>query len=387
MTSSVMRLAIVVIRLLSGLSQPMMRNVTTVGEPSPDLVAMVAARIDAAVSEAAGLYEVSALLKLTEDEKSGPLGAVAMAFDYILGIHGDEFAATIEWSDGHRYPPTLKDVPSEIWNWWIAAGWQVSVPLARARLCDLCFTGGWGNKGEAARAAAESYLQAAAVRVDGDGLTPDPGHDVDRADHLQRALTLARKVRDDVLADRVIAGTMAMARESLCDSTAKPGVVLGLLRILAGDRMPPAEVDQLLAEARVRYRDVAWHSAAVIEFQMKRARAESDVRAGLQREAVQVWIDAADRTGGLSRMKNLETAIKLARDYGLPALADTATARLQAAGSEDLGLKAHHSGSPFPITRWKRTSRNSRILCRGRYPWKRLSPATRRQATLPSTGN
>ena len=74
---------------------------------------------------------------------------------------------------------------------------------------------------------------------------------------------------------------------------------------------------------------------------MKRARAESDVRAGLQREAVQVWIDEADRTAGLSRMKNLETAIKLARDYGLPALAATATARLQAAGSEDLGLKAH----------------------------------------------
>ncbi len=326
----------------------MMRNVTTVGEPSPNLVTAVAARIDAAVCEASGLYEVSALLKLTEEEKSGPLGAVTMAFDYMLGTHGDEFGAMREWPDGRRYPPGLKDVPPEIWNWWAAAGGQVSVPLARARLYDLCFAGGWGNRGEAARAAAESYLRAAA-RAGGDGLRADPGRDLDRAGNLRRALTLARKVRDNPLADRVIADIVVMARESLRDSAAKPGVVLGLLRILAEDRTPPADVDQMLADARDRYRDDSWHSATVIAFQMKRAGTDPDIRAGLQQEAVQVWIDEADRTAGLSRMKNLETAIKLARDYGLPGLADTATSRLQAAaGSEDLGLKAHTSRFTLP---------------------------------------
>ena len=54
---------------LAGLSQPMMRNVTTVDELSPDLVAMAASRIDAAVFEAAGPYEVPARLKLSDDEK------------------------------------------------------------------------------------------------------------------------------------------------------------------------------------------------------------------------------------------------------------------------------------------------------------------------------
>jgi hypothetical protein len=88
-----------------------MRDMAIVDELSPDLVATVAARIDAAVFEAAGLYEVSVLLKLTDDEKSGPLGAVAMAFDYMLDTHGDEFGALKEWSDGRRYPPGLKDVP------------------------------------------------------------------------------------------------------------------------------------------------------------------------------------------------------------------------------------------------------------------------------------
>lgn len=178
--------------------------------------------------------------------------------------------------------------------------------------------------------------------TDSDGPAADPGRNVDRTGHLQRALTLARKIRDKALADRVITDTVAAARESLSKGDATPGVILGLLRILAEDRTPPAELDQLLAEARVRYRDDAWHSATVIEFQMKRAGAASQLRVGLQEEAVQVWIAEADRTVGLTRMKNLETAIKLARDYGLPALADAATARLQAAGSQDLELKDPH---------------------------------------------
>ena len=104
----------------------------------------------------------------------------------------------------------------------------------------------------------------------------------------------------------------------------------------------------MLDEARVRYRDDAWHSATVIEFQMKRARADSQVRARLQHDAVQVWIAEADRTVGLRRMKHLETAIKLARDYGLPALAYAATARLQALGSEGLGLKTYTARFTLP---------------------------------------
>ena len=246
-----------------------------------------------------------------------------------------------EGSDGYRYPPDLKDVPSEIWNLWLAASGQVSAPLARARLSDLCFTGGHGNRGQAARAAAESYLQLAASPADRDGLADEPGRVVDRVTSFQRALTLARKIRDTTLADRAIADTVAAARELLCDEDASPGVVLGLLQILAEDRTPPAELSWLLAEARVHYREDARHSATVIGFQMRRAGTEPQVRAALQQEAVQVWIDEAHRTTGLTRMKHLETAIKLARDYGLPALADAATAMIQAIRSEDLGLKPH----------------------------------------------
>ena len=213
-------------------------NVTTVDELSPDLVAMVAARIDAALVEAAGPYEVSACLKLSEAEKRGPMGAVAMAFAYMLGSHGDEFGPIFETSDGHRYPPDLKDIPPGTWSggslqparyprrWLVPASTICASPEAG------------GNRGQTAREAAESYLQAAAVpRATDRPLIP--AANADRTDHLQRAVTLARKIRDKALADRVIADTVAAARESLNDGDARPGVVLGLLRILAEDRTPP----------------------------------------------------------------------------------------------------------------------------------------------------
>ena len=44
-----------------------------------------------------------------------------MAFDYVLGNHGDDFGPIFETSDGRRHPPDLKDIPSETWNWWLAA--------------------------------------------------------------------------------------------------------------------------------------------------------------------------------------------------------------------------------------------------------------------------
>ena len=315
-----------------------MRNVTTADEVSPESVTVVAARIDGAAGRAADVHEVSARLKLTEDEKAGALGAAAMAFDYPLGIHDGEFRAMFVMTNGSRYPPDLKDIPPQIWNVWLAVGQQVSEPLARARLNDLCFTGGWGNRGLAARSAAESYLQVAAAPADSDGSAAGPGRAINRVACLQRALTLARKIRDKGLADRAIRDIVAAARESLDDRDAPPGVVLGLLRILADDRTPPPELDQFLAEARDRYRDHAWHSAAVIGFQMKRAGADPDARSALQQQAVQIWIDEADRAAGLIRMRHLETAIKLARDYGLTALVAEATASMQAISRDDLGL-------------------------------------------------
>jgi hypothetical protein len=315
-----------------------MRDVTTVDELSRDLVEMVAARVDAAAAGVADLHEVSRRLKLTEEEKSGPLGAAAMAFEYLLGVNDGEFGAMFVMSDGYRYPPDLKDVLPGTWGVWVAVGQQVSVPLARARFNDLCFTGGWGNRGQSARAAVESYLQVAAALAAGGDPDAGPGRALDRVASLQRALTLARKIRDKALADLAITDTVAAAHESLRDASAPPGVVLRLIRILASDRTPPTELDQLLVEARERYRGDVGHSATVIEFQMKRVGADVAARVALQQETIQAWIAEADRTTGLRRMKHLETAIKLARDYGLPALADEATARLQAMSRDDLGL-------------------------------------------------
>jgi hypothetical protein len=326
--------------LRTGLLRAIMRNMALPDPVSPDLLAKVVAQIDVAVADLVDPHEMSVRITLTDEDKQGPLGAVAMAFDYPLGLHNGEFGAMSQWSNGYRYPPDLKDVPPDVWNWWLAAAQQVTTPLARARLNDLCFTGNHGNH-ENARAAAEAYLQLADASGRADESDPDPGRPLGQVVGLQRALTLARKVRDKVIAEQALAETVAAARKSLDDDDAAPGVVLGLLRILADDRTPPPDLEDLLIQARDRYRDDVWHSASVIEFQLKRVGGDSDSRAALQQDAVQVWLTEADRTDGLSRMRHLETAIKLARDYGLRSLVDEATTKLQAVRPEDLGLKPH----------------------------------------------
>ncbi len=322
----------------------MMQHVMTGAELSAVLVATVAARIDDAVAEVPDAYKVSARLALTEDEKRSPLGSAAMAFDYLLDGHDGQFGAIIERSDGVRYPPALEKITPEVSNVWLAVSQTVSTPLARARLNDLCFTGGWGNRGQSARIAAESYLTLAATPTG----TDISDRAMDRVTWLGRALTLARKVRDRALADRVIAETVAAAREYLPNTAIPPGAVLGLLTVLADDADPPTDLAELLAEARDRYRGDAWNSAILIGLQIKHTGPESDVRAALQREAVQIWMDEAERTAGLNRMRHLETAIKLARDYGFAALGDEATARLQALSTEDLGLMSNTMRFSFP---------------------------------------
>ena len=244
-------------------------------------------------------------------------------------------------SDGYRYPPDLKDVPPEIWNLWLGAGRQVSAPwpvpgsttcasrgatVTAARPPEQLLSHTCKSLQRPQMAMAWPLLPAAfwtfvaSLQSGADARAQDPGQDPRGPGY---------------------GGYRSCARESICDGDASPGAVLGLLQILADDRTPPGELGQLLVEARIHYREHTWHSATVIGFQMKRAGTEPHVRAALQQEAVQLWIDEAHRTTGLLRMRHLETAIKLARDYGLPALADAATAMMQAIRSEDLGLKPH----------------------------------------------
>lgn len=318
--------------------------VTESADVDPAIVAELAALLDAAAAEAVDPHEVPERLRLTEDDKKGPLGAVAMAFQYSAGYRGKEdsafFGSMLEMTTGHRYPPALKDVSPETAALWAAVGEHVVAPLARARLNDLCFEGRWSNGGKSGRRAVDAYLTFAGDEAEArDDLLAARGS-LARAGALRRALSLARKLRDGALAEQAVTAIVAAADTSLSSERPAPGVALALIEALVDDRADMPAVDDLLSRARVVYQHNIWLEAHVIDLQQRRVRQDPQARVRLQREAVTAWIREADKNQGLIRMKHLETAVKMARDYGLTDLLEEATVRLQTVRTEDLGLKS-----------------------------------------------
>ncbi|MBA3401329.1 MAG: hypothetical protein H0U05_04990 [Actinobacteria bacterium] len=190
--------------------------------PTSKLAPEVLERVERAAATAIELHALVQDLKLTNEERTGVLGKLAAAFDYAESFPGEEtkgvgtyFKPMMELG-GRRYPPKLDEVPADVTSLWQAAADRIEAPLPRARLNDLCFEGGWGNRGERARAAANSYLDAADVLSSYSGEDRDvPVAAFARLRSLARVLALARTVADDQLAERAAAAIVAAAEQSL----------------------------------------------------------------------------------------------------------------------------------------------------------------------------
>jgi hypothetical protein len=309
----------------------------------PELLAEFVARIDAAAAGAVDANDVAMRLALTEDEKKGSLGAIAMAFQYMPNDRRDDtqsdyFGSMFTMTDGYRYPPALADILAETVALWAAVGERASSPIARARLNDLCFEGRWGNRGILARRAIEAYLSMAGQASELSADISDARQSLVLATTLRRALALARKIRDEALASRTACAMVTAVRESLVPAHTSPHVTFGLLEALVADRTTVPELDDLLSQARTLYQDDIWSTAHFIELQLRRVGSNAEERTRLQREVVEGWIAEAENSQGIVRMKHLESAAKMARDYGLSDLADTVTTKLQSIQTEELNL-------------------------------------------------
>lgn len=306
-------------------------------QPDPGLVAELAARVDAAAAQGHTPFDVLTALRLTDDELAGPLGRVRMAFEYSEGFGGGAGSRYF----GHMldgYPPPMREVAVQDRTLWLAVADRVASPLARARLNDLCFETRTGHVGDRALAAATAYLEMSATDPYVLDDAARPGALMGRVVWLSRALTLAGLRRDDELGRSVVDAILAATRESLARPAPEPGVTLGLIEALVEDEPEIVEVDQLLDQARKIYVDDGFKTSDTIDLQMRRAGLDDERRAVLQRELVLSWIAQAERSEPILRMVHLETAVRLARDYGIGDLVEQITADLQAIRIDDLGL-------------------------------------------------
>jgi hypothetical protein len=317
--------------------------------PTDEDIAALAHRVDSAASAAHTAHDLAEAFALADEERSGPAGLVRAAFHYHESYPRSDqkgFFVPMMEGDDFCYPPHIKDVLADDGLLWGAVADEVTAPIARARLNDLCFEGRWGNVGDRGRAAVDAYLEMSAVDAYAVEEEHRPSVALGRVDWLGRAFTLASKMGDAARCELAITAIVEAATESLAQESAEPGVSLSLIAVLVdADR---AESDELLDEARRRYTGDQWNEDQTLNLQLRRVGADEERRQVLQRDRVVGLMDHAESREPLVRMSFLQDAIQLARDYGFTDLVDECTLRLQSITEEDLGLTLTTVEIPIP---------------------------------------
>lgn len=205
----------------------------------------VLARIEAAAADVVELYQLVTRLELTAEEREEIIGVIAAAFDYheneTAGSGGEYFGPMYELG-GRHYPALPNEVPPEVAEVWAAAADQLVAPIARARLNDLCFVGGWGNRGARARAAFDARLEAADALAERASGGDRPVVEFARLRHLGRALSLSRHVSDAGRAEQAVDAIVAAIDKSFAQTEAEPGTSLHRERI--ANRLDQSESEE-----------------------------------------------------------------------------------------------------------------------------------------------
>jgi hypothetical protein len=306
--------------------------------------------LDAAATGVKDTYGLVARIDLTDDERKGPISALVMAFQY--GQARDSkpgeayFTKLLGYEDGSVYPPELAAVPAEVADLWDRASAVASAPLTRARLHDLCFEGRWGRVGDHARLAGEAYLDVASELAQGE--TSDQlraVRAVRQCEALQRARVLARLTGQADLGKRAAGAIIDALRDVLGTDPLDLGRAIVLLETAIDEELPGQEIEDLLTLLRVETRDI-FFTERVLRFQLEQAP-NDEVRANLQRDLVEAWMQEADRSDPARRTWNLTMAAARARDFGINDLLAQLTSRLQQTKLEDHGLVQHRASVPI----------------------------------------
>jgi hypothetical protein len=325
-------------------------------EIAPELVA----RVEAAAAGAIDLHSIAARLKVRDDERQLAPGHLQAAFEYSEASPGPEpvavgryFGPMMEFG-GRRYPPPLEALPGEWVVTWHAAADQVSSPLASARLNDLCFEAGLGERGARARQAITAYLAASEELSRHSTDESGDQRRYTRLEALSRARQLARTIGDAEHEQHVVQAILGAAEASVSANDA--GYAVLFLQLLAIDSPPVDGVFALLNQAKGQLAGDPLGREEAVRTQLRLNAVEEATRQQLRRELVDAIAEQADRMEGIARAHHLERAISEARDAGLQDLVNELTVRIQElSASGELDLTAHEFGFSVPreqVERW-----------------------------------
>lgn len=309
-------------------------------------------RVATASVGAGSLHDVVERLALTPEERQSSIGYLAAAFEYAevspgpdrVGV-GDYFKPMMEMG-GRRYPPALEDAPTEMVEAWRVGAHQVHAPLPRARLNDLCFEGGFGNRGVHGIEAANAYL-AVAEELVSESSAEDPAQvSYTHLEVLSRAHSLALALGDAGLRDRVVENVLAAV--AVYVDRGDPRLAVMIAELLVKDRPVVPELAGALERIRSALVDDAIGTEDAVRVQLKLPDIDRQRRVQQQRELVDAITRQAEAMEGIARAHHLERAIGEARDAGQQDLVDDLTRQLQAISEDDLELAAFTYGVTIP---------------------------------------
>jgi hypothetical protein len=316
-------------------------------------------RLEAAAAGAGDEHSIAERLKVTDEERRFAPGHLQAAFEYAEAPPGPEpvgvgsfFGPMMEFGD-QRYPPALEALPEEIAATWQAAANLVTAPLAAARLNDLCFEAGLGDRGPRAQKAIEAYLAAAQDLASSSRVESDDRRLYTRLRALSRARQLARAVGERGLEERAV-DEIVQAAQSFVTSDPREAVLF--VGLLVNDSRSAADVSMLLDKATDQLAGNAIGREDALRTQLQLGGLDDAKRQQLRRELVTAIAAQADAMEGIARVHHLERAISEARDGGLQDMVDELTLRMQAlSASGDLEMAAQQFGVTIPreqVERW-----------------------------------
>lgn len=225
-------------------------------------------------------------------------------------------------------PPNVKDVKQELVNVWDNLLSFALPHFLRARLNHLMFERGGKCRFEHGMAAIESYVNSAETWERG----------FDSADDMERALRLARALRQDTWVTTVCARLAEFTRNVIAQDSWAPGLALHYLRpALEEPTSDRNDLNNLLLELQDRYKSDNHIVDEVLRIRASRT-SDSAERLNLYRERVSLWLTAAETGDGVLKSTNRKTALQIAEESADPALRERAAAELQKTRREDLQL-------------------------------------------------
>ena len=313
-----------------------------------------AALLDEIAREQSRVYKIGSQFKQRSENPRDPFIQITA---FVLGYpvrDSDDRARNVheivlrvletEDSAGHPDPCDLRVDVLAAWEELVTL---VQSPVVAARLRDLLWSEKFGDQPHKhARAAIQDYIAATK-------LSHREGIEV--LSYLERALGLSREIKASEFARPV--GQRAseeLVAEYECHQTkSRPGVVLGLLRLLLSldesDR--PAELRTYFDEAHRLFSEREPRNRAEI-LQLQEALASDDPREKrpLQCARVDLWVEhARQQEPGLARLDALRQALEAAEETGQPAdVQDSIRRMIGQIDEDDIYTEPHEVVIPIP---------------------------------------